>query len=380
MISSPLLPKNLFHHQTVLLEEAVNSLGDVSGKIVADCTLGGGGHTRLLLDKVGANGKVLAFDRDLDALENARTLFHEEIACRRLLLIDSLFSGLRDNIAALGLHGKIAGVLADIGVSSHQIDTNNRGFSFSTDGPLDMRMDNRVRLNAAEFLNTADEVDIAHVIWAYGEEHKSRHIARLIVRQRAIKPFKTTFDLANLISRARLWKEKSKKTCVWGSNADKALAGGRYDPTTDSWSTVSTVNAPGARTGHTSISTGTRLIIWGGSSHVGGYCNTGGQYYPVADSWTPTSTVNTPAVKFGHTAIWSGARMIVWGGSGSAEAQYNPATDSWTPTSLNNAPSPRVWHSAIWTGTKIIVWGGGLYQGATNADATYVNTGGQYTP
>ena len=200
-----------FKHLTVLLQETVDALGDITGGTVVDATLGGGGHTALLLERVGPQGRVLAFDRDHDALRNARDRFATEIKDGRLILVDSPFSGLGDLLKGQGLFGKVRGVIADIGVSSHQIDTNARGFSFMSDGPLDMRMDTRSGQSAAEFLATEDETTIAHIIWKFGEEQKSRQIARRIVEWRKTKPIVTTLDLVHLITSLRLWKDHSKK-------------------------------------------------------------------------------------------------------------------------------------------------------------------------
>lgn len=200
-----------FKHQTVLLHETVDALGDITGGTVVDATLGGGGHTALLLERVGPKGRVFAFDRDHDALKNARERFASEITDGRLVLVDSPFSGLGDFLKIQGLFGKIRGVIADIGVSSHQIDTNARGFSFMTDGPLDMRMDTRSGQSAAEFLANEEEATIAHIIWKFGEEQKSRQIARRIVEWRKTKPIVTTLDLVHLVTSLRLWKDHSKK-------------------------------------------------------------------------------------------------------------------------------------------------------------------------
>lgn len=205
------MTQSSFHHLTVLLHETVDALGDITGKTVVDCTLGGGGHTQLLLERVGPTGKVIAFDRDRDALTHAEQRFTKEIAAGRLVLVDAPFSELKLQLQQKNLWGNIDGVIADIGVSSHQIDTGERGFSFGVDGPLDMRMDPRSGQSAADFLNSAEEVDIAKVIWELGEEQKSRQIARRIVGIRKIKPLATTSDLATLIASANLWRDRSKK-------------------------------------------------------------------------------------------------------------------------------------------------------------------------
>ncbi len=165
---------------------------------------------------------------------------------------------------------------------------------------------------------------------------------------------------------------------VWGGyDADLGTAfntGGRYNPSTDSWTATNTINAPSARDGHTAVWTGTEMIVWGGGFR--GF-DTGGRYNPSTDSWTATSTTNAPTARFDQTAVWTGGEMIVWGGqflSGgkftrlNTGGRYNPSTDSWTATSTVNAPTARDYHTAVWTGTEMIVWGG------------FSNTGGRYNP
>jgi len=162
---------------------------------------------------------------------------------------------------------------------------------------------------------------------------------------------------------------------VWGGLRDSPVtrlnSGGRYDPITDTWTATSTTNAPSARIRHTAVWTGTEMIVWGG----GGYLDTGGRYNPSTDSWTATSTTNAPEGRVDHTAVWTGNEMIVWGGFNPDDGEtktggrYDPSTDSWTPTSSTNAPSGRNLHTAVWTGSEMIVWGG-------LAD----NSGGRYNP
>jgi hypothetical protein len=178
---------------------------------------------------------------------------------------------------------------------------------------------------------------------------------------------------------------------IWGG-ADCAgsgcslNSGGRYNPSTDSWTATSTgANVPSARESHTAVWTGSKMIIWGGyytdvSTH---YLNTGGRYSPSTDSWTTTGTgANVPTGREAHTAVWTDSEMIVWGGVDASNnldtgGRYNPSTDSWTPTSTGtNVPSGRVNHTAVWTGTEMIVWGGYYYDGSGH----YVNTGGRYNP
>jgi hypothetical protein len=169
---------------------------------------------------------------------------------------------------------------------------------------------------------------------------------------------------------------------VWGgANFNGRLStGGRYNPIADTWTATSLVNVPMERNYHTAVWTGSEMIIWGGSS-CGGNCklNTGGRYNPTTDSWSgPTSTVNAPIPRFVHAAVWTGSEMIIWGGSDSMNplhtgGRYNPSTNSWTPTGLTNVPLGRA-VPAVWTGGEMIVWGG--------VDETFnvTNTGGRYNP
>ena len=159
--------------------------------------------------------------------------------------------------------------------------------------------------------------------------------------------------------------------------------GGRYNPSTNSWTATSTTNAPEGRIYHTAVWTGSEMIVWGGA---GDYSNSGGDIIRAADSWTATSTTNVPGARFSHTAVWTGSEMIVWGGSGdtinfffNTGGRYNPSTNSWTATSTANAPAPRNAHTAVWTGTQMIVWGGQGPNGPSNTaeDTIPARTPGQ---
>jgi hypothetical protein len=167
---------------------------------------------------------------------------------------------------------------------------------------------------------------------------------------------------------------------VWGGRGG-LNTGGRYNPSTDSWTATSLTNAPTARHSHTAVWTGNEMIVWGGSvSSSPYYSNTGGRYNPSTDSWTATSTTDAPAARANHTAVWSGSEMIVWGGDNpggvlNTGGRYNPSTDSWTATSTSNAPSARNTHTAVWTGNEMIVWGGSAV-GASGGS----NSGGRYNP
>ena len=123
------------------------------------------------------------------------------------------------------------------------------------------------------------------------------------------------------------------------------------------------MNVPSARQNHTAVWTGNEMIVWGGLNN-GGYLNTGGRYNPTTNSWTGTSTNNVPTGRRYHTAVWTGNEMIVWGGAAdlgsylNTGGRYNPSTDNWTATSTNDAPTPRESHTAVWTGNEMIVWSG----------------------
>jgi N-acetylneuraminic acid mutarotase len=174
---------------------------------------------------------------------------------------------------------------------------------------------------------------------------------------------------------------------VWGgltgnSFENETNTGGRYNPSTNTWTATSTTNAPTARSGHTAVWTGSEMIVWGGFLHVAP-SNTGGKYNPGTNTWTTTSTTNAPSVRDGHTAVWTGSEMIVWGGyTGSnvpliTGGRYNPSTNSWIATSTTNAPPARYYHTAVWTGSEMIVWGGYV---AIPGRPPETQTGGKYNP
>ena len=163
---------------------------------------------------------------------------------------------------------------------------------------------------------------------------------------------------------------------VWGGYGGTYLnTGGRYDPSTDSWTAISTINAPAPRGGNTAVWTGSEMIVWGGDD--GFSVNTGGRYNPATDTWTATNTTTAPIGRIFHTAVWDGSEMIIWGGWNEIElrngGRYNPGSDSWTATSNTNAPTARFNHTALWTGSEMIVWGG--WNGSNS-----FNTGGRYNP
>ena len=187
-------------HIPVLLTEVIDALAIVPGERHVDATFGAGGYSRAMLD---AGGEVIAFDRDPDAAALGRALAAER---PRLMLIEAPFSTLAAELAARGLV-PVDGLVMDIGVSSMQLDQAERGFSFQGDGPLDMRMA-QAGTTAAEWLNGADEAEIADVLYNYGEEPRARRVARAIV---AARPLARTGELAQVVRRALGHKPHDKK-------------------------------------------------------------------------------------------------------------------------------------------------------------------------
>lgn len=200
-----------FKHITVLLQETINQvLTDINGTYV-DCTAGGGGHIRYLLQKLGPGGKIIAFDQDPGAISHLKTMFAETLDSGKLTLINEKFSNVKKSLATRGIQ-KVAGIYADLGVSSPQIDQSSRGFSFQKDGPLDMRMDQNSDLEtAASFVNSASLDELRTVFKVYGEEPKAHYIASAIVAQRQAKPFETTLELADVVRKSVFYSKKSKK-------------------------------------------------------------------------------------------------------------------------------------------------------------------------
>jgi len=195
-----------FSHRSVLLDSAVDYLvSDSDGKYV-DGTFGRGGHSQLILGRLGASGQLLGIDKDPEAIRVAEVLADN----------DSRFGYFHGSFAELGRAvsdagwDQVDGVLMDLGVSSPQLDDASRGFSFMREGPLDMRMNPLQSPSAAQWLAHAEEREIADVIWRYGEERFSRRIARLIVERRKEAPIETTLQLAALVSEAVVKKEKHK--------------------------------------------------------------------------------------------------------------------------------------------------------------------------
>ncbi len=190
-------------HIPVLLDEVIDALDPQPGDVIVDATFGAGGYTRALLER-GAT--VHAFDRDPDAIASGRSWGETEETPPRLVLHPHRFSEMLDVMTSAGV-ARVDGVVMDIGVSSMQLDQAERGFAFSADGPLDMRMSQDGE-SAADFLNSADEKAIADVLYLYGEERQSRRVARAIV---AARPLETTGALARVVRKALGYKPHDKK-------------------------------------------------------------------------------------------------------------------------------------------------------------------------
>ena len=192
----------MFHHITVLKEEATEGLNIKQDGIYVDCTLGGGGHSSVIASKLGPGGRLIALDQDDWALDNAR----EKLAAygERVTLVKTNFRDLEQVLKDLDVPMKdgvpqVDGILYDLGVSSPQFDEGERGFSYNHDAPLDMRMDQDAMLTAKEIVNEWPEEEIARILYRYGEEKFSRRIARVIVGKRAQSTIETTGELVELI-------------------------------------------------------------------------------------------------------------------------------------------------------------------------------------
>lgn len=193
------------YHEPVLLAEAVEVLISDPNGVYIDGTLGGGGHSTEILKSLSQSGKVFGIDQDDDALRTATSRINDN----RFKAVKGNF-GYMDMLIPREYRGNVAGILLDLGVSSHQIDEGTRGFSFREDGPLDMRMDSRTSKSAADVLNNYTEADLIRVLFAYGEERFSRKIANAIVNRR---PLNTTSDL-----------KKAVEAAVKGPHVVKSLA------------------------------------------------------------------------------------------------------------------------------------------------------------
>ena len=194
-------------HIPVLAKESTKVMMTASKGLYLDATAGFGGHTQLILESLDNQGHLIAADRDQDSIAYLKSKFSHP----QLTILKSNFKSLRTEISQPDRFFAFDGIIADLGVSSHQLDSKERGFSFKKDAELDMRMDQSTGISAKDWINTAAEDEISGVIWKYGEESYSRRIAKAIIEQRSIKPFSSTLELADLIYQLKKHSIKKEK-------------------------------------------------------------------------------------------------------------------------------------------------------------------------
>jgi len=188
-----------FKHYTVMLNEAVDALECKQGKIYVDCTLGGGGHSELILQRISPEGRLIAFDIDDEAIAHSKERLKNY---PNLTIVKSSYTNIRSELKKLGIEKITGGVILDLGASYHQLTKAERGFSFSKDAPLDMRFDMESDFSAYDVVNSYKEEDLVRIFSEYGEERFSKRIAKKIVEVRTKKRIKTTGELAELIVNA----------------------------------------------------------------------------------------------------------------------------------------------------------------------------------
>lgn len=213
-------------HRPVLRDEALAQLQVRAAGVYVDGTYGRGGHARAILEHLESGGRLVAMDLDPQAVEAAQQEFGGE---PRVTIVRGSFAMLERTIEQLGLAGQVDGILADLGVSSPQFDDSRRGFSFSSDGPLDMRMDPDHGPSAADWINNAPESEISRVLKEYGEERFHRRIAGAIVRRRAERPFSRTAELAECIVASVPARERNKHPATRCFQAIRIHVNGELD-------------------------------------------------------------------------------------------------------------------------------------------------------
>lgn len=185
-----------FTHYTVMKNEAVDALNCKDGLVYVDCTLGGGGHSELILQRISPNGKLISFDIDQDAIDAASERLK---AYKNLTIVKDSYTNVKQVLKNLGIEKITGGILFDLGASYHQLTKQERGFSFSKEAPLDMRFNMDSNFSAYDVVNDYSEDELVKIFSEYGEERFSKRIAKKIVEQRKIKKLETTTELANLI-------------------------------------------------------------------------------------------------------------------------------------------------------------------------------------
>lgn len=185
-----------FNHYTVMKNEAVDALECKDGLVYVDCTLGGGGHSELILKRISPNGKLISFDIDQDAIDAASTRLKDY---KNLTIVKNSYTNIKEVFSQLGIEKITGGILFDLGASYHQLTKQERGFSFSKEAPLDMRFNMDSEFSAYDVVNTYSENELVKIFSEYGEERFSKRIAKAIVKKRRLEPIKTTTELAQLI-------------------------------------------------------------------------------------------------------------------------------------------------------------------------------------
>ncbi len=185
-----------FKHYTVMKNEAVDALECQNGKIYVDCTLGGGGHSELILQRISPDGKLISFDIDQDAIDAATDRLKDY---KNLTIVKNSYTNIKQVLKNLGIEKITGGILFDLGASYHQLTKQERGFSFSKEAPLDMRFNTDSDFSAYDVVNTYSEEALVKIFSEYGEERFSKRIAKKITEQRKIKKIETTTELADLI-------------------------------------------------------------------------------------------------------------------------------------------------------------------------------------
>ena len=232
------MKENTTYHIPVLLEESVNGLNISPSEIYVDVTFGGGGHSKRILDSLNDNGRLYVFDQDEDAENNI-------VNDKRLIFIRSNFRYL-SNFMDWHNVKEIAGLLADLGVSSHRFDDENRGFSFRFGGNLDMRMNKRAGKTAAEILNSYSEESLSNLFYLYGELKSSRAIARAIINKRIENPIKTVQDFLEIL-KPFFGREKEKKYLAQAFQALRIEVNGEMDALKEMLQQAKNLLKPGGR-------------------------------------------------------------------------------------------------------------------------------------
>ncbi|WP_314062708.1 16S rRNA (cytosine(1402)-N(4))-methyltransferase RsmH [uncultured Abiotrophia sp.] len=190
-----------FKHETVLLHETVDGLDIKPNGVYVDCTLGGAGHAQYLLDQLGPQGHLYAFDQDMTAIINAKLKLADYVEKGQVTFIHQNFRHLKQALEELGID-QVDGIYYDLGVSSPQLDVAERGFSYGQEARLDMRMNQEQALSAYEVVNDWPYEDLVHILYRYGEEKFAKRIARAIEERRAQQPIETTTELAEIVKTA----------------------------------------------------------------------------------------------------------------------------------------------------------------------------------